>query len=207
MDTRTQILQIAFKLFFKKGFKAVTMSELVQASGLSKGAFYHYFSSKEALYNEAIEKSLASYFENFQLDYDPELTLRNNLKKLGKANAAMMEEFSQIIDDEHVGLNVYLLYLQTAITSPEFKGQLQHYFNTFHKTFDDWFQQAQSSGEIKPGLNPHFLAKQIMATMEGLNILDAFSPTDETLEDNFMKIIDQFFDQIETNKTDDNTSD
>jgi TetR/AcrR family transcriptional repressor of nem operon len=48
-DTRDQILTTAFKLFFEKGYKEVTMSELVKETGLSKGAFYHYFLYSEFL--------------------------------------------------------------------------------------------------------------------------------------------------------------
>lgn len=197
MDTRDQILNTAFKLFFKKGFKEVTMSELVEASGLSKGAFYHYFSSKEALYNEAFEKYLISYFEDFKLDYDPQLRLRDNLKNIARSYATLTDEFSQAIDARNPGLNVYLLYIQTALNSQEFKHKLEQYYHSFHELFEDWFRKAQTAGEIKPGPDPYLLAKQMIATMEGLYILDAFSLSHESLEDNFIKIIDQFFDQIE----------
>ncbi len=205
MDTRDHILTIAFKLFFKKGFKEVTMSELVKASGLSKGAFYHYFSSKEALYKEAFEKYLISYFENFKLDYDAGISLRDNLKKIAHNYSQLTEEFSQEIDNKNPRLNVYLLYIQTALNSPEFKDKLQEYYLFFHQEFDNWFQKAQMEGEIKPEPDPHFLAKQMIATMEGLFILDAFSVSHEPLEKNFIKIIDQFFDQIEITKQNDTT--
>jgi len=41
--TKEHILFTALKLILKKGYGNVTMNELVEASGLSKGAFYHYF--------------------------------------------------------------------------------------------------------------------------------------------------------------------
>ncbi|MDZ7606515.1 MAG: helix-turn-helix domain-containing protein [Cyclobacteriaceae bacterium] len=79
-DSRAHILTTAFQLFFKKGYKEVTMSELVKESGLSKGAFYHYFSSKEELYNYSMEMFLNLFMDDFQLEYVPALQLARTLK-------------------------------------------------------------------------------------------------------------------------------
>lgn len=57
-DTKQYILETSYKLFLSKTFKEVSMKELVDAAGLSKGAFYHYFSSKEDLFREVIEQHL-----------------------------------------------------------------------------------------------------------------------------------------------------
>ncbi|WP_281233841.1 TetR/AcrR family transcriptional regulator [Flavobacterium gelatinilyticum] len=57
-ETKQHILETSYKLFLSKTFKEVSMKELVDAAGLSKGAFYHYFSSKEELFREVIEQHL-----------------------------------------------------------------------------------------------------------------------------------------------------
>src|ERR1700733_13978949 len=49
LDTRTNILRTALQLFLQKGYKNVSYQELVKKTGLSKGAIYHYFASKEEL--------------------------------------------------------------------------------------------------------------------------------------------------------------
>lgn len=53
-DSKEQILNTALNLFLQKGFKEVTMRELVEGAGLSKGAFYHYFKSKEDVFEEVV---------------------------------------------------------------------------------------------------------------------------------------------------------
>lgn len=53
-DLKEHILETAQKLFLQKGFKGVTMNELVEAAGLTKGAFYHYFKSKEQVFEEVV---------------------------------------------------------------------------------------------------------------------------------------------------------
>lgn len=52
--TRNVILDSAFKLFTAKGFDAVTVDELMENCGLTRGAFYAHFPSKSALYGESI---------------------------------------------------------------------------------------------------------------------------------------------------------
>ena len=55
MKSKEHILITAFSLFLQKSFKEVTMKEIVKETGLSKGAFYHYFESKEQLFLELLQ--------------------------------------------------------------------------------------------------------------------------------------------------------
>jgi len=54
-DTREHILLTALQLFLQNNFKEVTMRQIVDKSGMSKGAFYHYFESKEQVFAEVID--------------------------------------------------------------------------------------------------------------------------------------------------------
>ena len=44
---RNEILTAAYKLFVRHGYEATTVNALIDELGLSKGAFYHHFESKE----------------------------------------------------------------------------------------------------------------------------------------------------------------
>src|SRR5271156_2267449 len=52
---RERILAAAARLFRVRGFEDVTVSEVMKEAGLTHGAFYGHFPSKEALIAEAIE--------------------------------------------------------------------------------------------------------------------------------------------------------
>src|SRR5258708_12818157 len=47
---RTQILDAAVRCFAQTGYYATTIEDVVRETGLSRGALYLYFPSKEALY-------------------------------------------------------------------------------------------------------------------------------------------------------------
>src|SRR3954462_10295454 len=47
--TRAFLLRTAARVFAERGYTGTALSDLIAASGLTKGAFYFYFSSKSAL--------------------------------------------------------------------------------------------------------------------------------------------------------------
>ena len=52
---RKELLNKSFELFAEKGYSSVTMREIASGIGVSTGTLYHYFSSKEVLFEQLIE--------------------------------------------------------------------------------------------------------------------------------------------------------
>ena len=48
-STKSRIIKAAWSLFYKNGYDATTVEDIITASKTSKGTFYHYFKSKEGL--------------------------------------------------------------------------------------------------------------------------------------------------------------
>lgn len=55
-ERRQSFLNCAAKLLASKGYENVTISDVLDETGCSKGAFYHYFSSKQDLFKELIDQ-------------------------------------------------------------------------------------------------------------------------------------------------------
>jgi AcrR family transcriptional regulator len=62
IDKKSLIIESAIKLFARKGFSSTSIQEIASESGISKGAFYTYFKSKE----ELLVSILQFYFNEFQ---------------------------------------------------------------------------------------------------------------------------------------------
>lgn len=60
---RTELLDLAMTLFLERGYERVSLNDLIATSGMSKGALYHYFSSKEALVSALAARSADQAFE------------------------------------------------------------------------------------------------------------------------------------------------
>lgn len=54
---RKQLLEQGYKLFSTYGLKKTNIEEIAKATGISKGAFYGFYDSKEALFLEVIEQA------------------------------------------------------------------------------------------------------------------------------------------------------
>ena len=48
-ETKERIMSVAFELFSSKGYDKVSMNDIVERSGVSKGGIFHYFDSKYTL--------------------------------------------------------------------------------------------------------------------------------------------------------------
>ncbi|GFE51643.1 TetR family transcriptional regulator [Roseobacter cerasinus] len=93
--TRAKIVEAARVLFNRHGFQNVTIDQVMQAAGLTRGGFYNHFKSKEALFSEAVSSFLMGRGAEWRRDagIDP-----SNLKP---------EMAQQMIDaylsDKHLG--------------------------------------------------------------------------------------------------------
>src|SRR5436853_6404836 len=55
---RNAILDVAQRLVVTRGYEQMTIQDILDARQISKGAFYHYFDSKQALLEAIIERQL-----------------------------------------------------------------------------------------------------------------------------------------------------
>ena len=55
-QTIERILDTAAQLFFQKGYDKTTLQDIIDATGLSKGAIYHHFASKEAILIDVVDR-------------------------------------------------------------------------------------------------------------------------------------------------------
>ncbi|HRL20784.1 MAG TPA: TetR/AcrR family transcriptional regulator [Alcaligenes sp.] len=71
-DTRQHILDTAQDIIATKGYTAVGLNEILQAAGVPKGSFYHYFASKDAFGQALLEHYFSTYLQQLQvLDKGP----------------------------------------------------------------------------------------------------------------------------------------
>ena len=54
LQTRARVVESARRLFNRHGFEQVTIDQVMASAGLTRGAFYHHFDSKDELYAAAV---------------------------------------------------------------------------------------------------------------------------------------------------------
>jgi AcrR family transcriptional regulator len=82
---KAEILEKAQKLFYTQGYDITTVEDILKAVKISKGAFYHYFASKEDLLDCLVSQVTAQIIENLKLVMDdPGISALEKLKRFSK---------------------------------------------------------------------------------------------------------------------------
>ena len=58
---RDEIIDAAAQLFFSRGFEGTSVRQIISAVGGEVGMFYHYFGSKEELFDAAVDRFFTRY--------------------------------------------------------------------------------------------------------------------------------------------------
>ena len=93
--TKQNILEAAMRLFAEKGLENVNVEDVVKAVGVTRGAFYHYFKSREELIGSVMYKSFEE--DNPYLLADKQEGL-NALEKLRFAAKLSLRDHMNISD-------------------------------------------------------------------------------------------------------------
>ena len=80
---RKKIIDKAWELFAKNGYEETKVEDITKDLGISKGSFYTYFATKEALLYEVLEKikkEIIENLENINVNQTPEKVLEDYVK-------------------------------------------------------------------------------------------------------------------------------
>jgi AcrR family transcriptional regulator len=167
VDTKAFITEISFKLFLDKGYNQTSMADLVRATKLSKGAFYHYFKNKEELYQEVLNRYFIAYYKN--IDW-------NAVKKMSVAEIKIMTEqfyksfIPEILSLTPKGMSRYfILFFEAYENYPIFKNEVRTFYEQLKTIL---VRQLEKEG-IK---NPISEATKLISKYEGLIFLLAVFP-------------------------------
>jgi TetR/AcrR family transcriptional regulator, transcriptional repressor for nem operon len=170
-DSREHILNISLQLFLRNSFKEVTMKEIVEKTGLSKGAFYHYFNSKEQVFEEVIQYAFNDFLTEDYSQYSHaslEQFIHDSLRSMeSKIKSARLITQSK---EHSFTANHYYLLFDAAKMLPKFKEQL---FAQHKEELQAWSKIvgiAKKNGEIRTAMTDEQLAKLFIYAGDGLGI-------------------------------------
>jgi len=171
-DTRKHILDTAFSLFLTKSYKAVTMSELEKSTGLTKGAFYHYFKNKEDIFVEIVN----AVFQK-QAQAISELSNVESLNEFIQTYIQLLQveineikERMKICESNNNEADPMLLplMLEAKQNYPMFEENMKTMVQRKQNVWERIIVKAKETGEIRPDLDASILAETFIALSSGL---------------------------------------
>jgi TetR/AcrR family transcriptional regulator, transcriptional repressor for nem operon len=167
-DSKEHIIKIASKLFLQKSFKEVTMKDIVTQTGLSKGAFYHYFESKEQLFLEVLDFFFTDVMTHAYTKYSKE-----SLYKFyhDYANEINSNEYFALMGNEIDGgfnVNYFMLAFDALKLFPEFRKKMIAGFDIELGIWSGVIKTARENGEIKSSMTDEEIAKTFIYLSDGI---------------------------------------
>ncbi|MBS6953937.1 MAG: TetR/AcrR family transcriptional regulator [Clostridium sp.] len=81
---KQEIIDTAMRVFSEQGYEATTMKDIAREMNVASGLCYHYFPSKQELYETAVRQYAAACSAGFvEIFKQTELTLEESLERLG----------------------------------------------------------------------------------------------------------------------------
>jgi AcrR family transcriptional regulator len=162
---REQILAAAMACFARDGYRATSMDDVVRESGLSVGAIYTYFSSKEDLF-----LALADARSEHTLAYLNELF--RGPGPMAQKSLEAIDFFFRHLSDEFVPLaRIGVEFLSEAAKSEPIKERQQHRFEMVRQFYLWLLREAQREGEVRADVDIDAAAELMMALNEGILLL------------------------------------
>lgn len=108
MDVKDLIIETALIGFVEKGFDKISLNELVQRTGLTKGAFYYYFKDKGELLREIYQRYLYKFIDDYMNAVNS--TEGNAINKLDKMIETVLNMHMHVYSDYNTELDGRLFF-------------------------------------------------------------------------------------------------
>lgn len=157
------ILETARKVFSEKGFRNVTMKDIVEACEISRGGLYLYFSSTDEIFLEVLQMEAQEADDVFSANVGKNATAADILALFFKEQK---RELLRIKDTLAVASYEYCFSHTIEAKKDNF---LKSQFNAAVKMLEKLIEMGIESGEFNP-VDARIAAKNIMYVLEGLKV-------------------------------------
>jgi AcrR family transcriptional regulator len=83
--TKDSIILTGIKLFARNNYNEVSVDSIVEKAGISKGAFYYYFKSKDDFYNEILKTAYKNFTDTYLIESKNTKTEKDRLHAFVRA--------------------------------------------------------------------------------------------------------------------------
>ena len=177
--TRERIVEAARSLFFKQGYTATGVAQILKEAEANSGSFYHFFPSKDDL--------LVAVLEKYQAMLEPQV-LRPAFTRTNdpiKRLFAVLEGYRLLLEATHfeLGCPIGNLALEVSNHQPEARKLIIANFKAWCDAIRRLIEDAKD--RFPSDIEPAALATYVLATMEGSVMLArayrSFEPFDQAI--------------------------
>ena len=165
-ETRSRIISSAVKLFSTRGYNDASVDDICKDAEISKGAFYHHFESKQALFLALLDGWLQTIDTAIEAAKD---------KTVPETFIQLTEAFPYIFATAGEGLPMFLeFWLQASRDEKIWQAGIKPY-RRYHKHFTSLIQKGVEEGSFVD-VDPELTARMIVSMAMGLLLQSLLDP-------------------------------
>jgi AcrR family transcriptional regulator len=159
-ETRANILAAAAAGFAEQGYDATGVAEICRRAEVSKGAFYHHFSSKQALFLELLERWLAVLDEQLEEVRTGEAAVPEQLLDMTE----MIRQVFQVAEEQ---IPIFLEFWTKAARDPTVWEATIAPYRRYRAFFANLIEAGVTEGTLR-SVEPDTTARIIVSLAVGL---------------------------------------
>ena len=153
-ERREQILGAARRCFAEHGYEGATVARLELATGLSRGAIFNYFPSKEELFVELAVQDAQRISDLW-------------------VSQGLPAVVGEVLELDPAWLAVYLELVRRVRTDPEFKRRIDERQAEVVPVNRARIEEAQRTGEFRDDVEPRDIGQFVSLVLNGLALVRA----------------------------------
>lgn len=161
-DTRERLLLAAYEEIHLTGFQAASLSNILERTGVTKGALYHHFPSKKALgcavLDELIAQSVREHWIEPLQQENPIDALVHQIQSSGQ---------KMTLEDIKLGCPLNNLAQEMASIDEDFRRRIDSIYNDWRHGISSQLQRGQLAGLVRNDIDTESIATLIIASLEG----------------------------------------
>ncbi len=171
-----EALDAAMQLFWRKGYGATSMRDLLDGMGIGRGSFYDTFGDKHALFLAALDR-----FERARTSWMDETLEGSGLDGIEEIFRRSIEGLVGF--EPRRGCLLANTAVELAPHDPEVAARISRYVQRTEEAFTGALVRAQGAREIPADSDPKALARFLVSNLHGLRVLARAGSDRQTLED------------------------
>lgn len=168
IETRARLLEVAVECFAESGYEATSVAEICRRTGVSKGAFYHHFAGKQALFLELFQHWLDQIDEQLQ-------EARDSAQSVDEALRSMAGSARHVFTTAGDQLPMFLEFWTQAAHDPAVWHTIVAPYRRYHSLFAGLVRQGIAEGSLRP-VDSELAARVIVSLAVGLVLQGLLDP-------------------------------
>jgi TetR/AcrR family transcriptional repressor of nem operon len=161
---REEVIRMGLELFRKVGYSALGMDEICQKTGMTKGAFYNAFKSKEQFLLETI-----AYYGRKNVErINDQLSDKNGLSAIDRLKKFYQVMFEAQPNNDYVGCYINNVMAELSVVNPQIANSTSKEFDLFIEAIEPSVKEAQEKGDLTANIDSKTLTELIHTTFYGL---------------------------------------